>query len=118
MVDDSAFMRAVLKDILIANGFSRVYQAGDGSEGAAMSARWRPDITTMDVAMPGTDGLHALKTILAEDPEAKVIMVTASHDESLAQEAMRLGAKAYITKPFDPSTISRTLARVLEQAMK
>lgn len=116
VVDDSAFMRNVLKDILTANGFSRVYEAKDGAEAVSLYAKLKPNLVTMDIVMPGTDGLEGLEGILNINPKAKVIMVTAVGQENIVREAMKLGAKDYIAKPFKPSVISSTVERVLELA--
>ena len=76
VVDDSSFMRTVLKDILLENGLSQIYEATNGKEAVEAYRKHRPDIVTMDIIMPGTNGLWAMKTILEIDPKAKIIVVT------------------------------------------
>jgi two-component system chemotaxis response regulator CheY len=76
VVDDAAFMRVVLKDILSASGFQNIVEAGDGTAAINAYQQHKPDIVTMDINMPGTDGMQALRTILQINPAAKVVMVT------------------------------------------
>lgn len=113
MVDDSAFMRSILKDLLLSNGFSKVYEAKDGAEAASLFTKLKPTLVTMDIVMPTVDGIGALEGILGVDPDAKVVMVTAVGQENMVREAMELGARGYITKPFKPSDVTSTVEKVL-----
>lgn len=117
VVDDAAFMRVVLKDILIQNGLaSQIFEAGDGLLAIEEYKKNRPDLVTMDVNMPRADGLQALKSILQLDPKAKVIMVTSVEQKHIVQEAMKSGAKDYVVKPFERSKVGITVNKVLRSA--
>lgn len=114
VVDDSSFMRTVLKDILLENGLSKVYEARDGKEAVEAYRKHRPDIVTMDIIMPGTNGLWAMKTILGIDPKAKIIVVTSIGQENIVEQAMKFGAKDYVKKPFEPTAIATVVDRLLK----
>lgn len=114
VVDDAAFMRTVLKDILLENGFSRIYEAKDGREAITVFKKYRPDLVTMDVIMPDTDGLQSTKAILEFDQNAKIVMVTSVGQEHIVKEAIKLGAKNYVVKPFQVSAIKSVIDRILK----
>lgn len=114
VVDDAVFLRTVLKDILVKQGIaSTVYEAGDGMTAVEAYKKFRPDIVTMDVNMPKMDGVQALKEIMKVDPKAKVIMVTAVEQKYIVQDAMKLGARDYVVKPFDRSNVGLVFGRVM-----
>jgi len=113
VVDDALFMRTILKDILNSNGFTNILEAGDGAAAIDMYRKNKPDITTMDVNMPGTDGMQALKSIMAMDPAAKIIMVTSVEQKQIMQDAIKAGAKDYVVKPFDRAMVSAVLSKVM-----
>ena len=116
IVDDASFMRTVLKDIIKSNGLaSEVYEAADGVEGVKVYQKIQPDLVTMDVNMPRADGIQALRAILKIDPKAKVIMVTAIEEKHVVQDAMKLGARDYVVKPFDRSHVPLVLNKVIRQ---
>lgn len=116
IVDDASFMRTVLKDIIKSNGLaSEVYEAADGVEGVKVYQKIQPDLVTMDVNMPRADGIQALRAILKIDPKAKVIMVTAIEEKHVVQDAMRLGARDYVVKPFDRSSVPLVINKVIRQ---
>ncbi len=114
VVDDAVFLRNVLKDILIKQGIaSVVYEAADGMAAVDSYKKLRPDIVTMDVNMPKMDGVQALREIMKIDPKAKVIMVTAVEQKYIVQDAMKLGARDYVVKPFDRSNVGLVFGRVM-----
>ena len=116
IVDDASFMRTVLKDIIKSNGLaSEVYEAADGVEGVKSFQKIQPDLVTMDVNMPRADGIQALRAILKIDPKAKVVMVTAIEEKHVVQDAMRLGARDYVVKPFDRSHVPLVINKVIRQ---
>jgi len=116
IVDDASFMRTVLKDIIKSNGLaSEVFEAADGVEGVKVYQKIQPDLVTMDVNMPRADGIQALRAILKIDPKAKVVMVTAIEEKHVVQDAMRLGARDYVVKPFDRSNVPLVLNKVIRQ---
>jgi two-component system chemotaxis response regulator CheY len=113
VVDDAAFMRVVLKDILTASGFQNILEAGDGASAVDVYQQHRPDLVTMDINMPRTDGVQALRMILQINPAAKVVMVTSVDQKHVVQEAIKLGAKDYVVKPFDRGMVATVVNRVL-----
>ena len=116
IVDDASFMRTVLKDILKSNGLaSEIYEAGDGIEGVKMYQKIKPDLVTMDVNMPRADGIQALRAIMKINPGAKVVMVTSVEQKPIVQDAMRLGARDYVVKPFDRGTVGLVFNKVMRQ---
>jgi two-component system chemotaxis response regulator CheY len=116
IVDDASFMRAVLKDIIKGNGLAtEVIEAVDGIEGVKAYQAQKPDLVTMDVNMPKADGIQALRAILKINPAAKVIMVTSIEQKQIVQDAMKVGARDYIVKPFDRSNVGLVINKVLRQ---
>jgi two-component system chemotaxis response regulator CheY len=116
IVDDASFMRSVLKDIIKNNGLaSEIFEAADGIEGVKAFQKVKPDLVTMDVNMPRADGIQALRAILKIDPHAKVVMITSVEEKHIVQDAIKLGARDYIVKPFDRSNVPLTLNKVIRQ---
>lgn len=113
IVDDAAFMRMTIRQMLENRGFQVVGEAVNGLEGVAKYKELKPDIVTMDITMPEMSGLEALKEIRKFDPNAKVIMVTAMGQEALVREAVLAGAKSFIVKPFKEDHVVNTLKKVL-----
>jgi two-component system chemotaxis response regulator CheY len=113
VVDDALFMRTILKDILHSNGFTNILEAGDGAAAIDAYRKNKPDLVTMDINMPGTDGIQALKSILTIDPTAKIIMVTSVEQKQIVQEAIKVGAKDYVVKPFDRAMVAAVLSKVM-----
>ena len=116
VVDDASFMRSVLKDIIKSNGLaSEIFEAGDGIEGVKTYQKIKPDLVTMDVNMPRADGIQALRAILKIDPRAKVIMITSVEEKHIVQDAIKLGARDYVVKPFDRSNVPLVINKVIRQ---
>ena len=116
VVDDASFMRTVLKDIIKSNGLAtEIIEAGDGVDGVKAYQTSKPNLVTMDVNMPRADGIQALRAIMKIDPTAKVVMVTSVEQKQIVQDAMKLGARDYIVKPFDKTTVGLVLNKVLRQ---
>lgn len=111
IADDTIFMRKMLSDIFSAHGIEVVAEAGNGKEAVELYEKHLPDFVTMDIAMPEMDGLRALKGIKEIDPVAVVIMVSSMGFQEKVIEAIRLGAKNFIVKPF-------TEAKVMEVVNK
>ena len=116
IVDDASFMRTVLKDIVRANGLaSQIIEAADGVEGVRNYQKYKPDLVIMDINMPKADGIQALRAIMKLDPGAKVVMVSSVEQKEIVQDAIRLGARDYVVKPFDRSSVPLVLNKVLRQ---
>jgi two-component system chemotaxis response regulator CheY len=114
IVDDAVVMRMMIKGILSKNGFEIVGEAQNGAEAIEKYKSLRPDVVTMDMVMPGVDGIAAVRAIVADDPDAKIVMCTSMGQEALLNEAIEAGAKTYITKPFQPAKILESIGKVLE----
>lgn len=112
IADDAAFMRAMLKDILIQGGYEVAAEASTGEEAFNFYKKLRPDFVTMDITMPKMDGLTALRKIMAIDPGAKVIMCSAMGQQSMVIESIQSGAKDFIVKPFQPQRILDALSKI------
>ena len=116
IVDDTAFMRQLLRRHLEAHGFE-VSLAASGAEAVEVYRAQRPDIVLLDYTMPGgMNGLEALQAIRAEDPEAKVIICSAISSRQLAMEALKQGARDYLSKPFSPPQLVAAIRSVLERS--
>ena len=116
IIDDASFMRTVLKDIIKSNGLAtEIFEAGDGIEGVKTFLKIKPDLVTMDVNMPKADGIQALRAILKVDPTAKVIMISSVEEKHIVQDAIKLGARDYVVKPFDRSNVPLVINKVIRQ---
>lgn len=112
IVDDAAFMRATIKNMLEKKGYEVVGEAENGKVAISKFNELRPEITTMDITMPEMDGLQALKSIMKIDPDAKVVMLTAMGQQSMVKEAVVSGAKGFIVKPFKEDTVFAALSKL------
>ena len=110
IVDDAAFMRMMLKDILTKGGFEIAGEAADGVEAVAKYNELKPDLVTLDITMPNKDGIQALKEIKAADPNATCVMCSAMGQQSMVIEAIQAGAKDFIVKPFQIQSIFLALS--------
>ncbi|MDR0649658.1 MAG: response regulator [Synergistaceae bacterium] len=113
IVDDAAFMRMMLRDILAKNGFEVVGEADNGKVAVQMYSELKPDVVTMDITMPEMDGIAAVKKIKEADPAAKVVMVSAMGQQAMVIEAIRSGAADFIVKPFQPDRVLEALGKAL-----
>jgi len=111
IVDDAAFMRMMLKDILTKNDFEVVAEAENGKVAVVSYQKFKPDIVTMDITMPEVDGLTALKAIRRIDPAAWIVMMTAMGQQGMVKDAVMAGAKGFIVKPFKEETVLSALGK-------
>jgi len=100
IVDDAAFMRLSIKNMLIKNGYEVIGEAENGKVGVEKFRDLSPDIVTMDITMPVMTGLEALTEIVKINPNAKVVMVSAMGQEAMVRDAIISGAKGFVVKPF------------------
>ncbi len=107
-------MRRMIGDSLRADGWEIVGEASNGQEAIDQYRLSRPDVVTMDIVMPGTDGLCALGEILKFDPVAKVVVVSALNQTKLISDAIRRGAYDFLVKPFLPEQIQETVNRCMD----
>lgn len=105
IVDDTDVMRMMIRLALEGEGFEIVGEATDGISAVELYQSLRPDVVTLDITMPGQDGLQAARQIKGLDPNANIVMVTALGQEDKIKEAVNLGAKEFLVKPFEPARI-------------
>ena len=113
VVDDAAFMRKMVKDALAAAGHEVVGEAGNGVEAVARYQELKPDLVTLDITMPEKDGLAALGEIIAADPSARVVMCSALGQETKVVQALKLGAKDFVVKPFQGDRVAEAVGKAL-----
>ena len=113
IVDDAAFMRMMIKDILSKNGYTVAGEAENGVKAIEKYNELKPDLVLMDITMPDKDGIQALKDIKASDPNAKIIMCSAMGQQAMVIEAIQSGAKDFIVKPFQPDRVLEAVKKVV-----
>ncbi|AFG34618.1 response regulator with CheY-like receiver, AAA-type ATPase, and DNA-binding domains [Fervidobacterium pennivorans DSM 9078] len=114
VVDDAAFMRMMLKDILTKAGHEVVGEAANGVEAVEKYKELKPDVVTMDITMPEMNGIDAIKEIKKIDPNATVIVCSAMGQQAMVIEAIQAGAKDFIVKPFQPARVIEAVQKVLK----
>ncbi|PQO38467.1 response regulator [Blastopirellula marina] len=112
--DDSLLMRKLVIDSLTDDGWTIVGEAQNGQEAVDMYKELSPDVVTMDIVMPEHDGVYGLSQIIAYDPDAKVVVVSALNQTTLVAEAVRKGAQDFIVKPFLPEHLQETMRRLVD----
>ncbi|MBH0229283.1 response regulator [Halobacillus yeomjeoni] len=113
IVDDAAFMRMMVKDILTKNGYEIAGEAENGHDAVKLYEEQQPDLVTMDITMPEKDGITALKEIRESYPEAKVIMCSAMGQQAMVVDAIQAGAKDFIVKPFQADRVIEAIEKAL-----
>ena len=113
IVDDAAFMRMMLKDILVKNGYEVLGEAENGLKAVEKYKELNPDLVIMDITMPEMDGIEAVKEIKKINPSAAVIMCSAMGQQSMVIEAIQSGAKDFIVKPFQADRIIEAVRKVI-----
>lgn len=113
IVDDSLFLRMVLKDIL--SGRHEIIEADSGHTALEKFSRAEPDMVLLDIIMPAgeEEGIRVLRKIMEKAPQTPVVMISAVGQETVVEECKRLGAADYIAKPFDPQQVAETVDRCL-----
>lgn len=101
IVDDSKFSRKIIRDNLEGQGHEIVGEAGDGEEALDLYQSLKPELVTMDVTMPGMDGIECLQKIKEMNPSAKVLMISAAATQGIIDKAEALNCVGFIVKPFD-----------------
>ncbi len=113
IADDAAFMRMMIKDILIKNGYEVAGEAADGIQAVEKYAELKPDLTLLDITMPNLDGIEALKQIRAADPEAVCVMCSAMGQQAMVVESIQAGAKDFIVKPFQADRVVEAVRKAI-----
>ncbi len=118
IVDDAAFMRMMIKNIVTKNGYEVVAEAENGQAAVELYKEHKPDLVTMDITMPEMNGIEGVKAIRSVDPDANIIMCSAMGQQAMVMEAIKAGAKDFIVKPFQQDRILQAIERVLARAGK
>ena len=113
IVDDAAFMRMMIKDILSKNGYNVVGEAENGLKAVEKYSELSPDLVLMDITMPEMDGIAALKKIKSNDNNACVIMCSAMGQQAMVIESIQAGAKDFIVKPFQAERVIEAVKKVI-----
>jgi two-component system chemotaxis response regulator CheY len=106
-------MRMIVKDTLTPQGFEICGEAVNGIEAVQLYERLKPDLVTMDITMKEKDGLEAAREILAKDPDARIVMVTALGQEKMLMDSLAAGVKDFVVKPFEPDRIVSAVQKAL-----
>lgn len=115
LVDDSKMSRNMLKAILEEDGYAVIAEASNGEEALEVYKKHKPDLITLDITMPKMDGIELLKRLMDIDPSVKAIMITAAGQQSKLIEALKVGAKRFITKPFEKEEILLNINEVMNE---
>lgn len=115
IADDSAYMRSILKDLLLRNGYDVAGEAENGKEVLALYEKLKPDVVAMDIMMPEMSGIQALKEIKEKYPEAKVVMAAAMGQQNLVVEAVRAGASEFFIKPVQAERVVEAIEKTLQK---
>ena len=114
IVDDSFYMRTMLKNMLTDAGYEVVGEAANGAQAVEMATSTSPDLITLDVILPDNTGLDVLKSLRQVQPSAKVVMCSAVGQEVIVNEAIENGALAYIVKPFSEEKVLEIVGSALQ----
>ena len=113
IVDDAAFMRMMIKNIVAKAGYEVVGEAENGAQAVEMYKELKSDLVIMDITMPEMNGIQAVKAIKEIDPNANIIMCSAMGQQAMVMEAIQAGAKDFIVKPFQQDRILQAIKRII-----
>ena len=113
IVDDAAFMRMMLSDILVLKGFEIAGEAENGIEAGKLYKRLKPDLVLMDITMPEMDGIKAISEIRNIDNDAKVVMVSAMGQQAMVIQSIKAGAIDFVVKPFHADRVIDAVNKAL-----
>lgn len=114
VVDDAMFMRKVICKNLQECGYTDIIEACDGEQALEMYALNKPDLVLLDITMPGISGIEVLEEIQREDPQSRIVMCSAVGQEQMIRQALMLGARDFIVKPFRPDEFRRIVQNAVE----
>lgn len=113
VVDDSVFILEQIKDTLEDSAFEVVGYAKDGESAIKIYDKINPDIVTLDIIMPGMDGIETAQEILEKWPDAKIIMMSSLGDDEIIEQAKEIGIENFICKPFEEEYLIKLLTKIL-----
>ena len=115
IADDSAFARRNIATVLEKLGGNVVGEASNGLEALALFDALHPDLVLLDITMPRLDGVETLRKIIEQDKKARVIMVSSIGHKEMVWKAICLGAKSFVTKPYDPDYAGMIIKEVVDK---
>ncbi len=115
VADDSAFARRNIATVLEKLGGNVVGEASNGLEALALFGTLHPDLVLLDITMPQLDGVETLRRIIEQDRNARVIMVSSIGHKEMVWKAICLGAKSFVTKPYDPEYAGMIIRDVVKK---
>ena len=115
IVDDAAFMRMTIKQMLEKGGHEASGEAGNGIEAVKKFIELKPDIVLLDITMPEMNGVEALKRIKELEPTAKVVICSAMGQQAMVAQAIQYGAKDFIVKPFEEDRLIASIDKVMSR---
>lgn len=113
VVDDAAFMRLMLKNILSRHGYEIVGEAENGQDAVEKYKALSPDLVTMDITMPVMEGVEAVRLIKQHDPNAKIIMCSAMGQQTMVVQSLQAGARDFIVKPFQEERVLESIRKTI-----
>jgi two-component system chemotaxis response regulator CheY len=119
IVDDALFMRKMISGILTAEGYNVCAQASSAKEAVEKFKQYKPDLVTMDIVMPNMeelDGIGAVREIIKLDSNARILICSVLGQQSMVVEAIRAGAKDFVTKPVKPDRLVEAVKNILNSA--
>jgi len=114
IVDDSLILRSTIRTVLERAGFTIAAEAGNAEETLTMFDKSHPDLVLLDILLPGESGLDILRQIKAKNKDVKVLIVTAVNQDTVNEEAKKLGADNILYKPFDPAELTTAINSVMK----
>ncbi len=111
VVDDAAFMRTLIGNSVKQAGYAQVYFAEDGYQAVEKAGELQPEFITLDISMPGIDGVEVIAKILAVSPSSKIIMISAVTAQQAIKQAIKNGAVDFVAKPFTPDEIKEVFVK-------
>lgn len=115
IVDDAAFMRMMIKNIITKHGYEVAGEAENGKQAVSLYSEVKPDLVTMDITMPEMDGIESVKAIRSIDKEANIIMISAMGQQAMVMDAIQAGARDFIVKPFQQERVIQAIERALNR---
>ena len=113
IVDDSLYMRTVLKNILVDEGYEVICDVGCGEDALKKADELKPDLITLDNIMPDINGIDVLKKLKQNGTKSKIVMISSVGQDTMVNEAMQAGAANYIIKPFTPERVVEIIDKVM-----
>lgn len=114
IVDDSNIIRRKIERAQAGSRFDVVATAGNGAEALALFRECRPVVVTMDLTMPCMDGIECIEALVTENPEVRILVVSALSDKATGIEALEKGAQGFLCKPFNEDQLNEALEELTE----